>query len=46
MLQRRWQQVGELQLEHLKSEPMPLDFSSFTLGNTARQKESSESQQR
>jgi len=45
MLRRRWQQVGELQLEHLTSEPMLLDFSSFTLNNTAR-KRSSESRQR
>lgn len=36
MLQRRWQQVGKLQLESLTSEPMPLDFSSLTLSNTAR----------
>ena len=36
MLRRRWQQVGELQLESLISEPIPLDFSSFTLSDSAR----------
>jgi hypothetical protein len=42
MLQRRWQPVGELQLESLTSEPMPLDFSSLTWSDTARLRDEKE----
>lgn len=34
MLQHRWRRVGELQLENLTSDPMPLDFSSFKVNST------------
>ena len=33
-LQRRWQQVGELQLESLTSDPIPLDFAPFPVSTT------------
>jgi hypothetical protein len=36
MLQQRWRQFGELQIERLTSEPMPLDFSTFTLNSAGR----------
>lgn len=44
MLKRRWAQVGELQLEGLTSEPMPLYFSSFALNNAARKENSARRQ--
>jgi hypothetical protein len=33
MLQSRWQKFGELQLENLTSEPIPIDFSAFTVNS-------------
>lgn len=33
MLQSRWRKVGELQLEDLTSEPIPIDFSAFTVNS-------------
>jgi hypothetical protein len=44
MLKRRWAQVGELQLEGLTSEPMPLYFSSFTLNNAVHKNNSARRQ--
>lgn len=33
MLQRRWRKFGDLQLENLTSEPIPIDFSAFTVNS-------------
>jgi len=35
MLQHRWQKFGDLQLESLTSEPIPLDFSSFAVSRVS-----------
>lgn len=37
-LRRRWKRSGELWLNSLTSEPMLLDFSTFSWNNTARQR--------
>jgi len=38
-LQQRWQSFGDLQLKHITSEPIPMDFSTLTMSNTASKKQ-------